>query len=198
MSETFVAATHNQGKIKEMNAITMKLGIQLIDRDSAGVPHEFDVDETGETFEENSYKKAYEIMKMTGLPALADDSGLQVDYLGGAPGVYSARYGGSDGNDGKNVDKLLDAMKDCPEGKRTAHFTTVITLVYPDGRKLVATGECYGRIATERHGDKGFGYDPVFIPDGYSETFAELGSEVKNVIGHRGRALVELASLLTK
>lgn len=196
MENVFVAATHNKGKLIEMEAIVSKLGIELITRDDAGVPHDFDVEEDGTTFEENSYKKAHAIMKLTGLPSMADDSGLMVDYLNGAPGVYSARYGGPEESFDKNNEKLLSEMKDCPEGKRTAHFVTVITLVYPDGKSIVARGECEGSIATEKRGTDGFGYDPLFIPKGYLKTFSELGTDFKNSVSHRKLALLELEKKL--
>ncbi|MCQ2554088.1 MAG: RdgB/HAM1 family non-canonical purine NTP pyrophosphatase [Clostridia bacterium] len=196
MSEVFVAATHNKGKLKEMEAIVKKLGIDMITRDEAGVPHDYDIVEDGETLEENSYKKAYAIMKMTNLPSIADDTGLMVDYLNGAPGVYTGRFGGPEESADKNNAKLLDVMKDCPKDKRTAKFVTVITLVYPDGKKIVARGECHGRIAEKKCGTNGFGYDPLFIPEGSDLTFAELGTDYKNTISHRRRALEDLERIL--
>ena len=196
MDNIFVAATNNKGKLKEMEAIVEKLGIKLIARKDAGVPEDFDIVEDGETFEENSYKKAYEIMKMTGLPSLADDSGLMVDYLNGAPGVYTARYAGEDATFDDNNNKLLSEMKECPDDKRNAKFVTVITLVHPDGKKIVARGECKGKISKEKKGTEGFGYDPVFIPEGFNETFSELGTDFKNTISHRGKALKELERIL--
>lgn len=196
MEKVFVAATHNKGKLVEMEAIVKKLGIKLISRDDANVPHDFDIEEDGETFEENSYKKAYEIMKMTNLPSMADDSGLMVEYLNGAPGVYSARYGGIEESFEKNNNKLLYEMRDCPIDKRKAKFVTVITVVYPDGKTIVAKGECNGEIATEKRGTDGFGYDPVFIPEGYDKTFSELGTDFKNKVSHRKKALLELERIL--
>ena len=147
--ETIIAASSNAHKIKEIQAIMDKFGIKVISRDEAGVP-EFEITEDGETFEENSYKKAYEIMKATGKTTIADDSGLMVDYLGGAPGVYSARFAGEEHNDAKNNEKLLKLLKNVTGDDRKAKFVSVITLVYPDGKTLVARGECQGRIEREK------------------------------------------------
>ena len=133
--ETIIAASSNAHKIKEIQAIMDKFGIKVISRDEAGVP-EFEITEDGETFEENSYKKAYEIMKATGKTTIADDSGLMVDYLGGAPGVYSARFAGEEHNDTKNNEKLLKLLKNVTGDDRKAKFVSVITLVYPDGKHL--------------------------------------------------------------
>lgn len=196
MENYIVAATQNKDKIKEMKAIVEKLGFEIVPRDEAGVPP-FEIEEDGATFEENSFKKANEIMKVCGRITLADDSGLMVDALDGAPGVHSARFAGDDCIYADNNAKLLKLLEGVPYEKRTAKFVTVITVVYPDGKVLVARGECHGRIGTEMRGDKGFGYDPLFIPDGYDKTFAELGSDVKNKIGHRANALVELGRILS-
>ena len=190
-----VAASRNKHKIEEIEAITKKFGMSIISRDEAGVPP-VEIDEDGETFEANSFKKANEIMKMCGKVTLADDSGLMVDYLGGAPGVYSARFAGEDGNDEKNNAKLLKLLEEVPAKERTAQFVSVITMVYPDGETLVARGECPGRIITAPAGENGFGYDPLFVPDGCDKTFAQLSAEEKNQISHRANALVELEKLL--
>ena len=190
-----VAATQNKHKIEEISAITKPLGMEIISRKDAGVP-DFEVEEDGETFEENSEKKARAIMEACGQVTIADDSGLMVDALGGAPGVYSARYAGEEGNDAKNNVKLLAVMSDIPMKERTAKFVSVITMVYPDGSKLVARGECRGHIIFEERGTNGFGYDPLFVPEGFSKTFAELTAEEKNKISHRASALRELERLL--
>ena len=190
-----VAASRNKHKIEEIEAITKKFGMSIISRDEAGVPP-VEIHEDGETFEENSYKKAKEIMKMCGKVTLADDSGLMVDYLGGAPGVYSARFAGEDGNDEKNNAKLLKLLEDVPSKERTAQFVSVITMVFPDGETIVARGECPGRIITVPAGENGFGYDPLFVPEGCDKTFAQLTSEEKNRISHRANALMELEKLL--
>lgn len=195
MDKVIVAASRNKHKIEEIEAITKKFGMSIISRDEAGVPP-VEIEEDGETFEENSFKKANEIMKLCGKITLADDSGLMVDYLGGAPGVYSARFAGEDGNDEKNNDKLLKLLDGVPAKERTAKFVSVITMVYPDGTVLSARGECPGRIITVPTGDGGFGYDPLFVPGGYEKTFAQLTPEEKNAISHRAAALVELEKLL--
>lgn len=195
MDKVIVAASRNKHKIEEIEAITKKFGMSIISRDEAGVPP-VEIVEDGETFEENSFKKADEIMKLCGKITLADDSGLMVDYLCGAPGVYSARFAGEDGNDEKNNDKLLKLLDGVPAKGRTAKFVSVITMVYPDGTVLSARGECPGRIITVPTGDGGFGYDPLFVPDGYEKTFAQLTPEEKNAISHRAAALTELDKLL--
>ena len=186
-----VAATKNRHKIEEIEAITAEFGMTIVPRDEAGVP-DIDVVEDGETFEENSYKKAYEIMKLCGRVTIADDSGLAVDCLDGAPGVYSSRFAGTDGDDDANNRKLIGLIKDVPYEKRTARFVSVITMVFPDGEKIVARGEVEGHLVTEERGSGGFGYDPLFIPEGYDRTFGELSAEIKNSISHRANALKEL------
>ena len=197
MKEIIVAASRNKHKIDEMQAILKKFGMEIISRDDAGVP-KVEIEEDGETFEENSYKKAYEIMKMCGKTTISDDSGLMVDYLGGAPGVYSARFAGEDGNDAKNNEKLLMLLADVPYKERRAKFVSVITMVFPDGEAITARGECPGHIIDAPAGENGFGYDPLFVPDGFQRTFAQLSPEEKNEISHRAVALVELERLLTE
>ena len=188
-----IAATRNEGKIREMNAITEELGTAIISRDDAGVPP-VEIEETGTTFEENSYIKAKAIMEMTGEPALADDSGICCDYLGGAPGVQSARWSG--GSDEDNNAKLVRLTVDVPPEERIARYVCVMTLVFPDGEVIRARGEIEGTIITEPRGTGGFGYDPYFVPKGDTRTFAEYPAEEKNAISHRGRALQEMARLL--
>lgn len=187
-----VAASKNKHKIEEIEAITKKFGMEVIARDKAGVPDDLEIEEDGETFEENSLKKAKGILEACGQPTIADDSGLMVDYLGGAPGVYSARFAGEDGNDEKNNEKLLFLLQDVPAAEKTAKFVSVITLAFPDGKTIVARGECPGRIIDTATGENGFGYDPLFVPNGYDKTFAQLTSEEKNSISHRAVALKEL------
>lgn len=191
MEKIIVAATKNRHKIREIEAITSEFGMSIISRDEAGVP-DIEVVEDGETFEENSYKKAYEIMKLCGRVTIADDSGLVVDCLDGAPGVYSARFAGIDGDDDANNRKLTELIKDVPYEERTARFVSVITMVFPDGDTVVARGEVEGHLLTEAHGREGFGYDPLFVPAGYDRTFGELDPEIKNSISHRANALKEL------
>ncbi|MGN1334392.1 MAG: XTP/dITP diphosphatase [Anaerovoracaceae bacterium] len=195
MSDIVVAASRNRHKIEEIDAITRKFGMHIISRDEAGVP-DIEITEDGQTFEDNSLKKAREIMKLCGQITIADDSGLMVDCLDGAPGVYSARFAGEDGNDEKNNKKLLMLLEGIPEEKRTAEFVSVITMIYPDGTVITARGECRGRIITEPAGDNGFGYDPLFVPDGYDRTFAQLTAEEKNSVSHRAAALEKLKKLL--
>lgn len=190
-----VAASKNQHKIREIEAITREFGMEIIPRDKAGVP-DIEIEEDGATFKENSYKKAYGIMKLCGEITIADDSGLEVDCLGGAPGVYSARFAGEDGSDQANNDKLKELLKDIPYEKRTGRFVSVITMVYPDGDKLVARGEVEGHIILEEKGPNGFGYDPLFIPLGYDITFGQFDPREKNKISHRGNALKELRKQL--
>jgi XTP/dITP diphosphohydrolase len=190
------AATKNKNKIEEMAAITKAFGMDIISRLEAGVPEDVEIEEDGETFEENSEKKAREIMKICGMPAIADDSGLMVDALDGAPGVMSARFAGEHGDDAANNRRLTELLADVPFEKRTARFVSVITLVFTDGRTISARGECEGHMLLEPRGESGFGYDPLFVPEGYDKTFAELGEGTKNKISHRSIALGRLADLL--
>jgi XTP/dITP diphosphohydrolase len=192
---TIIAATQNKNKIKEIEFITKQFGMNVMSMKDAGLP-DTDIEETGNTFEENSFIKAEAIMELSGQTVVADDSGIMVDALDGAPGVYSARFAGEVCDDEKNNDKLLELLKDVPEEKRTAKFVSVITLLYPDGRKLVARGECPGRINFAPRGTNGFGYDPIFIPDGYNKTYAELTQDEKNHISHRAKALEKLKQQL--
>lgn len=183
-----ILASKNPHKLTELSAILSQHGFEIALESEYGL--DIDVDETGATFEENSLLKAEAVMKASGLPVLADDSGLMVDALDGAPGVYSARYGHKS-SDGERTEFLLENMKDVPDDKRTAKFVCVITCLWPDGRKIVARGECPGVITREVHGENGFGYDPVFYLPELGMTYAELPSEQKNAISHRARALQE-------
>ena len=258
--EIIVAATQNRHKIREIEAITAKYGMKIIGRDDAGIP-DVEIVEDGDSFEENSYKKAYEIMKLCGRPTIADDSGLEVDCLGGAPGIFSARFaemkgypapedmkdgagygedpaaggteedpaaltdpaaGGTeedsaaltdpaagvdnaasgtdpasaDGIDKDNNRKLIRLISNVPYEKRTARFVSVITMVFPDGETLVARGTVEGHLMLEEVGEEGFGYDPMFVPEGYDRTFGQIPPEIKNQISHRSRALKKLEELL--
>lgn len=192
-----IAASSNAHKIKEIQAIMGKFGMEVVSRKDAGVP-DFEIVEDGETFEENSLKKAMEIMNVTGEITVADDSGLVVDYLGGAPGVYSARFAGEECDDNKNNEKLIKLLDGLTGDDRKAKFVSVITLVYPDGETLVARGECPGRMISVPTGENGFGYDPLFVPDGCEKTFAQLTDEEKNQISHRAKALEKLEKLLAE
>jgi len=184
-----ILASQNQHKLVELSAILSQLGFEIALESEYGL--HVDVDETGTTFEENSLLKAEAVMKASGMPVLADDSGLMVDALDGAPGVHSARYGpkGHDGTDDERIAFLLENMKEVPEAARTAKFVCVITCRWPDGRRIVARGECPGQILFAPKGTGGFGYDPVFYLPELEKTYAELAPEEKNAISHRARAL---------
>lgn len=188
-------STGNQHKVEEIKNILEGLSIEVVSKKDVGLG-ELDVVEDGYTLEENSLKKAKALAEKLDYMILADDSGLFVDILNGEPGVYSSRYAGEEGNDVKNNDKLLHELKDMPLNKRTAKFKTVIVLITENKEIIVVSGECAGKIGFELKGKNGFGYDPLFIPEGYNETFAELGEEVKNKISHRAKALENLKEAL--
>ena len=192
-----VAATQNAHKLVEIRAITDQFGFELVSQADVGLK-DVDIEENGTTFEENSFIKADTICRMTGEASIADDSGIVVDALGGAPGIYSARYAGEHGNDALNREKLLKELEGVPFEKRTARFVAVITLVWPDGKKLVARGEVEGHIAFEESGPNGFGYDSLFIPLGHEITFGNFDPEEKNKISHRANALNKLKNLLNE
>ena len=182
-----VLASQNKKKLVEMNDILSQFGIEVCSQKEAGV--DVEVEETGTTFEENSRLKAEAVMKASGLPAVADDSGLCVDCLQGAPGVYSARYGGEGLDDEGRYRLLLENMRG--QMPRTAKFVSVITCCFPNGDVITARGECPGTIAFAPMGEGGFGYDPVFFIPRLKKTFAQLSAEEKNEISHRGKALAE-------
>lgn len=197
-----VFATRNRGKISEARRILQPFGVQLLSLDDCGLEPSFELSEPGETFEENALGKARQLQRLLGGWVLADDSGLEVDALGGAPGVYSARYAGvaerGQARDLENLRRVLDELADVPPRRRSARFVCVMALVGPGGRELVCRGVCQGRIATAARGENGFGYDPIFLPRRYRRTMAELSAEEKNAISHRGRALRALARRLPK
>ena len=197
MSMKFVLATHNPGKLREMSAILGELGVEVVSPADVGIT--VDVEETGTTFAENAMLKAKAICAAAGLPAIADDSGLCVDALNGAPGVYSARYGGLD-DDVARYRLLLENLRGA--GTRAAHFHTSVVCCFPNGNVLEAEGDCHGTIAYAPQGENGFGYDPVFFVPELRKTFAQLTAEEKNAISHRGNALrafaVELKEYLEK
>ena len=187
-----IFASHNKGKIEEIRQLLTPLGVNVLSSDEIDLP---DVEETGTTFEENAALKALEIAKLKNVPCLADDSGLCVDALDGRPGVYSARY--APNRDFKKAMKMLLAeMLETHNANRRAHFSCVLVLGYPDGAYKAFDGRVDGNIAFEPKGESGFGFDPVFVPEGYDKTFAELGSEVKNKISHRGRALAKFVQFM--
>lgn len=199
MEGQLLVATRNRGKLQELREL-LQLGpdVELISLED--VPPVPKVVEDGATFEANARKKACETALASGLPVLADDSGLEVDALGGAPGVYSARYAGPDVSDEENNRKLLSELEGVGEAQRTARFRCVLAWAEPDGARAgqarLAHGTCEGWIAHEPRGEAGFGYDPLFVPDGYAQTLAELGSEVKGRISHRADAAVAMRRLM--
>ena len=192
-----VAATQNKHKIEEIGAIMGAFGFTLQSQRDAGL-EDIDVIEDGDTFEANSMKKAMAIYEACGKTTVADDSGLMVDALDGAPGVYSARFSGEDATDRSNNEKLLALLANVPAEKRGARFVAVITLILESGEKIVARGECPGTILFAPRGEGGFGYDPLFCPEGYEESFSEIGSELKNRISHRAKALRVLETELKR
>jgi XTP/dITP diphosphohydrolase len=185
-----VLATRNQGKVRELQAMLAGLDVEVLGLDA--FPHIGEIEETGETFEENARIKAKAVSEATGLVAVADDSGLAVDALDGAPGVRSARYSGEDATDEKNNAKLLEAMKDVPDGKRGCKFISCVAAFAPGGMELVFQGVWFGRLEREPKGTGGFGYDPLFFDPELSLTAAEMAPEQKNERSHRGRAVREM------
>ena len=183
-----VLATGNQGKVKELASMLSSLGIEVLPQSEFAVT---EVAETGTTFVENAIIKARHAAKITGLPAIADDSGLAVEALGGAPGVYSARYSGEQATDQSNIIKLLDTMADIPKEKRQAKFLCVLVFMRhaDDPTPIICQGEWQGEISTEQHGENGFGYDPVFWVESEHCSSAQLLAEQKNDFSHRGKAL---------
>ena len=181
-------ASKNKHKLVEISEITEKFGFELVLQADLGV--DIDVEETGTTFEENSFLKAEAVMKATGLPALADDSGIAVDALNGEPGVYSARYGFDDSlDDWGRLQLLLKNTEHVPDGQRQAQFVAVITMVTPDGEIIQARGEIHGELLRAPVGENGFGYDPIFYYPPYGKSTAEMTSEEKNQVSHRANAL---------
>ena len=193
--KTIIVATKNKNKVREIEAITKELGMKVMSRDEAGID-DIEVAEDGDTYEENSLAKAKAIMALCNEITIADDSGVEVDALNGAPGVISAMYAGDECDDQKNRNKLLKELAGVPLEKRTARFVSVISMVYPSGKELVVRGESEGHIIFEERGTNGFGYDSLFVPLGYEQTYAELSSEEKNKISHRANALKLLQSKL--
>lgn len=180
-----IFATKNKGKMKEI--IEIMAGMDILSMEEAGI--DIDVVEDGETFEENAIKKAVEIMKISGKIALADDSGLEVDYLDKAPGVYSARYMGEKTSYDIKNKKIIELLEGVPEEKRTARFVSVIAAALPSGRKICTKGTIEGIIGYEQKGENGFGYDPIFYVPEYGMTTSEMTIELKNKVSHRGKAL---------
>jgi XTP/dITP diphosphohydrolase len=187
-------ATNNAGKLREYTALLGDLPVQLTTPQQEGI--ELEVEENGATFAENALLKARAYCAASRLPTLADDSGLEVEALGGAPGVYSARYAGNNATDRQRYEKLLAELREIPPAERTARFRCVIALVLPDGTEEITEGECEGVIIDTPRGEHGFGYDPVFYMPALGKTMAELPPELKNRVSHRARALMRMKPIL--
>ena len=194
--ETIIFATKNKGKIKEINAILADMDVNVISMEDAGIT--IDVVEDGTTFEENSMKKAVQIMEVSGKITLADDSGLEIDAMDKAPGVYSARFMGEDTPYPERFKAILEKLEGIPEEKRTARFVSCIAAAFPDGRRLTSYDTVEGIIGYEVKGENGFGYDPIFYVPDKGRYMAELSAEEKNAISHRGKALGKMKELLKK
>jgi XTP/dITP diphosphohydrolase len=194
---TVVLATGNKGKVNELAGLLADVHIEVKPQSDFNVP---DVEETGTTFVENAIIKARHAAKITGLPAIADDSGLEVDALNGAPGVYSARYAGVDASDDDNTNKLLTALTDVSKAKRSARFHCVLVFMRHenDPTPIICHGQWEGSIIAEKIGEQGFGYDPVFWQEAHQMTSAQLPRDLKNQLSHRGQALAKLIPQLTK
>ncbi|MDH4113238.1 MAG: RdgB/HAM1 family non-canonical purine NTP pyrophosphatase [Actinomycetota bacterium] len=194
--ERLAIASHNAHKLRELGRICSDWPVEWVtveNHDPAAFP---DVEETGDTYLDNALLKATQVAAALGLPAIADDSGIEVDALGGAPGPRSARYAGEQASDAQNLDALLRAVRGVPSGGRTARYRCVAAIAWPDGRTEHADATCEGALVSKRRGARGFGYDPVFVPAGWDETMAELSDDQKDRISHRGRAFRALAEAL--
>ena len=191
-----VLATANQHKLTELTRILAAGRVRVVLASLADFPGAPDVAETGATFAENALVKAHAVAAFTGLLAVADDSGICVDALNGMPGVLSARWSGRHGDDAANLRLLLDQLGDVPDERRGAQFVCAAALVHPDGREQVSVGELRGRLIRDRRGSHGFGYDPIFVPDGDQRTTAEMSPDEKDAISHRGQALGGLALMI--
>lgn len=191
-----IAATKNKGKMKEIKEIFKNVPFEIISMEEAGFDK--DIKETGSSFEENAYIKAKAVADATGETVLADDSGLVVDFLDGAPGICSSRFAGEGASNGDRINKLLGLMKGAGNESRSARFVCAAVIVCPDGRSISAVGKCEGIIALEPKGENGFGYDPIFYVPEYGKTISELDDETKNKISHRGKALDMLREKLSE
>lgn len=194
--ETIIFATKNKGKIKEINEILADMEVNVISMEDAGIT--IDVVEDGTTFEENAMKKAVQVMEIGGKITLSDDSGLEIDYMDKAPGIYSARFMGEDTPYPERFRAIFEKLSGVPEEKRTARFVSCIAAAFPDGRRLVSYDTVEGMIGYEAKGENGFGYDPIFYVPEKKKYMAELSSEEKNAISHRGKALRKMKELLKK
>jgi XTP/dITP diphosphohydrolase len=196
MSRNVVLGTHNQGKVREFQALLESAEVILLSWED--VDEAISVVEDGETFLENAFKKAEATAQITGMLAIADDSGLEVDYLNGRPGVFSARYAGPKATDQGNYAKILEELRGVPSAQRGARFVCAIALCTPDGKREWVEGECRGVITESPRGEHGFGYDPIFYYPDYGKTFAELRADEKNQVSHRAEAIRKLRPLLKK
>ena len=194
--KNLLIATKNRGKIEEFRRIIEEFGGQIDLKSTLDFPHLVDVEETGSTFVENALIKARAYVKQSGLPSLSDDSGICVDALNAMPGIYSARWAGSHGDDQANLKLLLDQLSHVPSERRTGSFRCAVALVFPDGREFVEEGEMRGRIIESPRGSGGFGYDPIFVADGFQLTTSEISAAEKDRISHRGKALRAITPLL--
>lgn len=192
MENTFILASNNKDKLQEMKTKLKPLGIEIISQSEAG--YNIEVEETGTTFAENATIKARAIFELSHKPVISDDSGLEVDFLNGEPGVYSARYAGENATNADRMNKILNLMKDAKDNERTARFKCAICYIDKDGQTHIFEGACEGVIAKEQCGKDGFGYDPIFLYEGVS--FANMTREEKNKISHRGKALNEFLKFL--
>ena len=195
MTRQIILSSGNKHKISEIRNILKDMPFEIVSKDDLGY-EDFDVEEDGETLEANAFKKAEELHKLVKGIVIADDTGLFVDVLNGAPGVYSARYAGEHVSYKENNNLLLKNLAGVPIEKRTAYFKTVIAVIFEDGKKLTAEGSVKGKIAFEEKGENGFGYDPLFIVENTGKTFAEMTAEEKNKLSHRARALMSLKEML--
>ncbi|HZK43469.1 MAG TPA: XTP/dITP diphosphatase [Syntrophomonadaceae bacterium] len=187
-------ATRNKGKQREIDSLLSPLGIKTLSLND--IPPIPDIKEDGLSFIDNAIKKAQETSKLTGYICLADDSGLVVDALNGRPGIYSARFAGNNATDEANNQKLLDLMEGIEEKNRTARFVCAIAISHHNGKMVYVEGVCEGKIDTRMRGDRGFGYDPLFVPDGFEQSFAQLSNRDKQLISHRGKALEKAVPLI--
>jgi len=186
-------ATKNLGKVKEIKDILNSPEIKILT--IKDFPHIPKIEEDGKTYQENAFKKASKVSEYTGKICLADDSGLEIDYLKGKPGIYSSRWGNSDE---ERINKVLKLLKDVKKNKRNAKFVCVVVLVFPDGKIYMVKEECKGSITFHPKGEHGFGYDPIFLVPEYNKTFAELGDKVKNQISHRGKAMRRMINIINE
>ena len=198
MSQKLVIASRNDHKIEEMRRILDQAGFDWELVGTAEFPGLPDIEETGSTFAANALLKARGVSEFTGLPAVGDDSGLCVDALNGMPGIRSARWSGTHGDDQANLELVLAQISDIPSDRRSASFVCAAAYVHPDGTEFVVEGEMSGSLTTAPLGDHGFGYDPIFIPQGHQVTSAQMSSEEKDAISHRGKALAALVAALQK